>query len=108
MNAAEFAWWAVTGQRLPPREEPKRTPVALVGWPRAGENEEAEASVTRCGLCSERIYEHEAIVMWSEVLMQHSHLCVACADEEQEAADRLARLEDYADALAAQDEEDRR
>ena len=78
---------------------------ALVGWPTAGSNDEAEASVTRCGLCSERIYEHEAVYDWCETLMQRTHLCMGCAEECEEQNSRLAALEDYADALARQEEE---
>jgi len=84
---------------------PGRAGLFLLGYPRAGEATAFEWR--RCQLCSERVLETERIFMFSDVLKERAHLCLACA-EDQEGGDRkLTAREECTDAMAAWEERHR-
>ena len=65
-------------------------PKALIGWPVAGENDEASAETVSCEWCRERWYEDEMVRRWDDVVCSKVPVCPFCDDEGPPKADHEA------------------
>ena len=63
------------------------SPRALIGWPAAGDNEEAEAETHACEWCRERDYTEQMVRRWCDVVCEKVLVCRFCDDDPPPMAD---------------------